>query len=152
MVRSPTFPSDIDPEDTPQARAKAAARKAAKAAAIAETYSQGARAAVAEVVASPDPKSGDDLKLRELVQAVAEAGDFKKPQTKAVIEATLNVLGEALAAGRDINLPGLGKAKVKRSKLANGRRVSELRLRQDLPSPSAHDPRTDRVAEDDEEG
>ena len=151
MAKVPNIVSEIDPEDTPQAKAKAAARKAAKAAAIAETYVSAGKSRTKDVVTPPDSDQMEDLKLRELLQAVADAGDFKKPQAKPVIEATLVALGEALAAGRDLNLAGLGKVKVKRSKVANGRRVSELRIRQDITPGSKTKSATDRVAEGDED-
>lgn len=149
MANSPTSDTEAD-DDTPQAKAKAAARKAARAAAIAETYTAGGGITPADPVGDVSPRVVDDLKMRELVDAAVEAGDLKKPAAKAAIESALKVLGAALADGRDVNLPGLGKVKIKRSKVTNGRRVLELRLRQNADDHILKGPGTDGVAEDDE--
>ena len=57
---------------------------------------------------------------------------FHPQQMKPAIEAAMEVLGAALTEGRDVNLPGLGKMKIKRSKTTEGRRVIEMRLRQNM--------------------
>ncbi|WP_136637505.1 HU family DNA-binding protein [Pseudooceanicola onchidii] len=148
MANIPTDPSDDTDDQTPQAKARDAARKAAQAAAIVETY-----AAQVPVAASGGPVRAmppavatdlDTLKLRELVEVAAGSGDLKKPAAKAAIESALAVLGTALAQGREVNLPGLGKVKIKRSQLKNGQRITELRLRQKLDGEDGNQ----RVAED----
>ena len=159
-------PSDLaETDDTPEAKAKAAARKAARAAAIAETYAnagdKAGKSASAlkpervKPIAEPAPKSApvlstepDALKLRDLLNDALEGRGLKRSEAKQAIEAALTVLGAALADGRPVNLPGLGKLTMKRSKVVKGRRVSELRLRQKLEEPGA----TERVADSDEEG
>lgn len=141
--------ADMATGETPQAKAKAAARKAAQAAAIAETYTAGGGITPAETVEAA-PSELEELKMRELVQAAVEAADLKKPAAKAAIETALGVMGKALADGRDVNLPGLGKVKIKRSKVTNGRRVSELRLRQNIEVADSDDDGDERVAEDNE--
>ena len=56
------------------------------------------------------------LKLKALIEAVAEQTQVRKKDSKAVVEATLAALGEALARGDDLILPPLGRARVGRSK------------------------------------
>lgn len=154
-------PQDIpDDADTPEAKAREAARKAAQAAAIAEVYAARSAPPVpptapaaavdpvphvaapkaqvtgADAVDAADAANTDDpLRLRDLVRAAVDTHDMRRSDAKAAIEAALATLGEALAEGRDVNLPGLGKIKIKRSKLRNKQRVSELRLRQKLDAP-----------------
>lgn len=155
MARTPDTSAEESSDETPQAKAKAAARKAARAAAIAETYSTGG-SPDALIPESPVPaQSGtgsEELKLRDLIEGAAATGEVKKSDAKAAIRAALAVLGEALAEGRDVNLPGLGKVKTKRSKVTKGRRVSELRLRQNVEEKDTAPAANERVAEEDEEG
>lgn len=74
--------------------------------------------------------SAPDLKKTDLVDAVVELSGIKKKFAKPAIEAALEVLGEALAEGRDLNLRPLGKVKIQKSKeLANGT-VITARIRQ----------------------
>ena len=131
-----------DPEKDAKAKARQAARKAARAAADIR----------GDDAPAPDEQAQDgDLKLRDLVQAVVGRTEVKRPEARAAVEAALAVLGEAISAGRDVNLPGFGKSKVKRAKEQGNRRVIELRLRQDMPAAGGTDTVTERVADDDEE-
>jgi hypothetical protein len=159
MAKKPTDMADAGAAETPEAKAKAAARKAARAAAIAEAYAgSGGKSSLAPErvtpIADPAPENPpvlstepDALKLRDLLNDALEGRDLKRSDAKQAIEAALTVLGAALADGRPVNLPGLGKLSMKRSKVVNGRRVSELRLRQKLAEPAG----TERVAADDED-
>lgn len=56
------------------------------------------------------------LKLKELVDAVAAATGGKKPEVKPLVEATLAALGKALATGRAVAAPPLGKIRVVKTK------------------------------------
>lgn len=56
------------------------------------------------------------LRKKELVDLVAETAALAKKDAKAAVEAVLQILGEALAGGKDVNLPPLGKARVSRQK------------------------------------
>lgn len=56
------------------------------------------------------------LKRKELIARVTEQSGAKKKDVRAVVEATLKVLGDALAAGETLALPPFGKAKVNRQK------------------------------------
>lgn len=73
------------------------------------------------------------MKKKELIdKAVARSG-IKKKDAKLVVEALLAEVGEALAAGRDLNLPPLGRVRINRQKeLANGR-VIIVKVRQNTP-------------------
>lgn len=74
--------------------------------------------------------SGPELKKVDLIEKVVERSDVKKRYAKPSIEAALQVLGEALAEGRPLNLPGFGKLKVQKVKdVANGK-VMNVRIRQ----------------------
>ncbi|WP_375172719.1 HU family DNA-binding protein [Pseudooceanicola sp.] len=146
MARKPVPPSAPEESVSP---ARLAAQKAAKAAAIVDAYTTRARSEPGQ--AARPATQAEDLRLRELVDAAVAARGLRKAQAKPAIEACLEVLGAALAEGREVNLPGLGRLKIKRSKETDGRRVMELRLRQTLSAQSVTKRGTERVAEDDEE-
>jgi nucleoid DNA-binding protein len=56
---------------------------------------------------------GAGLKMKDLVEQVAKAAaGGKKKGVKEIVEATLAALGNALAKGEAVNLPGFGRAKV----------------------------------------
>ena len=76
--------------------------------------------------------TGTTLRKKELIEAVTERSGVKRRDAKAALEAALVILGEAIAEGQQINLPGLGKLKVTRTKkLANGE-VFMTRIRQPI--------------------
>jgi nucleoid DNA-binding protein len=66
--------------------------------------------------ATKPPKAEHTLRLKDLVDAVSAATGTKPKTARAVIEATLVALGDALAKGSDLNLPALGKAHVTRQR------------------------------------
>ncbi|WP_435312685.1 HU family DNA-binding protein [Primorskyibacter sedentarius] len=81
------------------------------------------------------------LRKKELIDLVVERCPVKKRDAKPAIEAALAVLGEALSKGREVNIPPLGKIKVKRSKRVGNAQISTLHLRQaDRPTATADDP------------
>jgi nucleoid DNA-binding protein len=92
-----------------------------------------------------------DLKNKELVDEAVTRSGIKRRDAKPSIEAAMAVLGDALAQGREVNLPGFGKVKVKRMKTNGARRILELRMRQNIDSgnAAARDAK-DGVAEPDE--
>ena len=72
----------------------------------------------------------DEMRKEHLLDEVAKRSGAKRKDVKPIVEAMLEVLGEALGEARDVNLKPLGKIKVARTKqVANGR-VIQLRLRQ----------------------
>lgn len=80
-----------------------------------------------------------DLRKKELIDLVVERSGAKKRDAKPAIEATLAVLGEMLASGRELNLPPLGKVRINRvEEKANGR-VIICKLRQ--PRAAASEPK-----------
>ncbi len=52
------------------------------------------------------------LKMKDLIERVVKATGGKKKGVKEIVEATLATLGDALAKGEAVNLPGFGRAKV----------------------------------------
>ncbi|GHE02856.1 hypothetical protein GCM10008024_24050 [Allgaiera indica] len=69
------------------------------------------------------------LLKRELFARVVAATDAKKPQVKQIVEATLAIIGQALADGEALNLPPLGKVRIVRSRDAGSAEVITLKLR-----------------------
>ena len=74
--------------------------------------------------------SAPALKKRELFQLVADRSGLRKNQVKPAVEAMLDVLGAAIAEGRELNLEPFGKLKHQRSKDTNNARVTVAKIRQ----------------------
>lgn len=88
---------------------------------------------------APEP-AGGLIKLKDLIDSVATRTGGKKPEVKAVVEATLAALGEALATGKALVVPPLGKLRVVKNKgpaltlklrLADGAKAAGLTLADD---------------------
>jgi len=76
-----------------------------------------------------DVKINTALRVKDLVDRVSNAGNFKKKDVRDIVEATLAELGRALEAGVVLNLPPFGKLRVGRTRdLANGSMMT-LKLR-----------------------
>ncbi|GAB4284644.1 MAG: hypothetical protein Kow0058_03830 [Roseovarius sp.] len=109
---------------------KGAVKSAAKArggAAKAVAKATGAKATGAKATGAKGAAAvaAEELKKKELVAAVVERTGTKKKSAKPVVEATLAILGEAIAAGRVLNLQPLGKITARRSnENARARHVS----------------------------
>ncbi|MFN3208893.1 MAG: HU family DNA-binding protein [Roseovarius sp.] len=71
-----------------------------------------------------------ELKKPELLRLVADRADLNKNKVKPVVEAMLEVLGEALAEGRELNLKPFGKIKINRQKDVGNARVTVAKIRQ----------------------
>lgn len=69
------------------------------------------------------------LKKQELVERIVKASGAKKKDVKLIIEAALGVLGDALSAGEELNLPPLGKMKVNRQREEGNAEILILKLR-----------------------
>lgn len=90
------------------------------------------------VVGSDAPAArADTVKLKNLIESVASATGGKKADVKATVEATLAALGEALATGKSLAVPPLGKLRVVKNKgpaltlklrLADGAKAAGLAL------------------------
>lgn len=108
--------------------------------------------------AAPDPApaaapvarvKGPTLKIKDLVSRVAEATGGKKKGVREMVEATLAVLGDALAKGEDLNLPGLGRTRIARTSEKDGASLMTLKVRR-----GAHRKKEEKepLAEEEEEG
>ncbi|MEO0484954.1 MAG: HU family DNA-binding protein [Pseudomonadota bacterium] len=81
-------------------------------------------------VASEEPgEESQELRKKELVARVAEISGLRKGQVRAAIEATLQVLGEGVAEGKQMNLEPLGKLKVTKERDVGTSNMYVCRLR-----------------------
>ena len=85
--------------------------------------------AVKEATASDD----GTIRKKDMIERVTEASGVKRRDAKAVLEATLAELGKAIAAGEEMNLPGLGKIKVNRTQEQANGTVYICKVRQPQP-------------------
>lgn len=76
---------------------------------------------------------GVEMKKQELLNKVADRAEMRKNQVKPVVEAMLEILGETLREGRNLNLPDLGKVKQNRVKESPVARVIIAKIRQRKP-------------------
>lgn len=72
------------------------------------------------------------LNKRELIDEAVLRSGVKKKDAKPVVEALLAILGDTVAAGRDLNLKPFGKLHVNRSDIRSNGTVHVCRLRQPL--------------------
>ena len=77
------------------------------------------------------------LKLKELVETVVDRTGQRKGEVRTAIQAALAVLGDALAEGKDVNLPPLGKLKVTRAKETPRGQAMVVKLVQNRRAPDA---------------
>lgn len=70
------------------------------------------------------------LRKKELIDAVVERSGVRKKFAKPVVETMMEVLGEAIGEGRDLNLPPFGKVKQQRTKDTANVRVTVAKIRQ----------------------
>ncbi len=91
------------------------------------------------------------LKKPELIEAVVARSNVRKKFAKPVIEAMMEVLGEAIAQERELNLEPLGKVKYNRAKEDEKARVLHTRIRQNKPAAPARESGKETLAERDEE-
>jgi len=90
-----------------------------------------AKAPEPKVVQLIDPVVSDpELKKKELVELVVERTGVKKRDAKPSVEAALAILGEAIAAGREMNLPPLGKIRINRTADHGNTKVTICKIRQ----------------------
>ena len=71
-----------------------------------------------------------EMKKQELMAKVVERSDVAKKHAKPVIEAMLEVLGEAIGEGRELNLQPFGKLKHNRIKDTPAARIIVAKIRQ----------------------
>lgn len=70
------------------------------------------------------------MKKKELIDLVVTRSGIRKKSAKPVVEAMLEVLGEAVAEGREFNLQPLGRLRINRSVVRPNGRVTVCKLRQ----------------------
>lgn len=70
------------------------------------------------------------LKKPELIDMIVERSGVKKRDVKPALDAALQILGEVLADGREMNLPPLGKVRLNRMKQLSNARVLNCKIRQ----------------------
>lgn len=118
---------------TKPAAKKTTAKSAPPVSAIAGNAPIAAKTATPAVVNAPQPVVlGPMLRKKELIEKVVDRAGIKKKDAKPVIEAMLSVLGEALTEHREINLPELGRIKVRKEKMLPNGRVMITKIRQPL--------------------
>ena len=95
----------------------------------------------ATVVSETTPTTTEPMmKKRELLNLVVERSGVRKKFAKPAVEAMMEILGEAIAEGRDLNLPPMGKIKQQRTKEASNVRVTVAKIRQTKKAaPTARD-------------
>ncbi|WP_297767638.1 HU family DNA-binding protein [uncultured Roseovarius sp.] len=99
----------------------------------------GAASSITPVIVSdtvPDD-AGPEMKKQELLSKVLERVETKKKFAKPVVEAVLEVLGNALADGRELNLEPLGKVKQNRVRDAANAHIIIAKIRQPKKSGKA---------------
>jgi nucleoid DNA-binding protein len=69
------------------------------------------------------------FRLKDLLEAVANATGGKRPEVKKTVEATLAGLADALKRGSDLNLPPLGRIRVAKAAGKDGAPAMTLKLR-----------------------
>ena len=70
------------------------------------------------------------MRRKDMLDRVANRSGMKKKDIRPVLDAVLSEIAEALAKGQDVNLPPLGKLKVRKVKQQENAQVTILRLRQ----------------------
>lgn len=125
--RTPKSPADKPAKPAKPAKAEKAAKPAAPPRA---GEGRPAAAKAAKAKDNAPAKAGADatvtVKLKDLVDQVATASGLKKPEAKKAVEATLSVIGGALARNASLAVPPLGKLRVAKS--AGGTLTLKLRL------------------------
>lgn len=81
-----------------------------------------------------------ELKKKELIEAVVERSGIRKKYAKPAVEAMIDILGEAITEGRELNLQPMGKITRKRTKDTANARVTMARIRQSKAAGPAFDP------------
>ncbi|QPZ91064.1 HU family DNA-binding protein [Thioclava electrotropha] len=79
---------------------------------------------------APEPSEAKALvRKRSFVDRVMVEAGVKRGEAKAMSEAVLKVLGEALSEGEELSIPPLGKLKINRQFEKNGDEILVVKLR-----------------------
>ena len=96
---------------------------------------------------TPTVVTSTELKKRELIDEVVNRSGVRKKFAKPAIEAMIDVLAEAIAEGREVNLQPFGKIKHQRTKDTSNARITVAKIRQSKTAGPALDP-ADRADDD----
>ncbi|MEM8774855.1 MAG: HU family DNA-binding protein [Pseudomonadota bacterium] len=77
-----------------------------------------------------------ELRKRELMHLVSEKTGLQRNKVRPAVEAAIEVLGEAILAGRQVNIPPLGKIKPKRTREFADTKITVAKIRQNKPDQS----------------
>ncbi|WP_320179043.1 HU family DNA-binding protein [Roseovarius pacificus] len=88
-----------------------------------------------------------ELKKKELIDMVTDRAGVKKKFAKPVVEAMIDILGEAIAEGRELNLQPLGKLKHQRTKETPNARITVAKIRQSKSASPALEHGADKAKE-----
>lgn len=77
------------------------------------------------------------MRKKELIDAIVQRTGLKKREVRPVVESMLGVVGEALAGGRELVVPPLGKLRIHKKKTTAKKRILFAKLHQNLPPESA---------------
>lgn len=124
MSTSKTTPSKVTRTKKTAVKAKVTSAPPGKTAPP-ETAAPGAPATSADLA--------NALRKKELVDRVVARTGAKKRDAKPIVEALLSELGEALADGRSLVLPPLGRVRINREKQLTNGRVIVAKIRQNNP-------------------
>lgn len=93
------------------------------------------------------------LRVKDLIERVTMAGDFKKKDVRDIVEATLVELGKALDQGYALNLPPFGKMHIRNSRaIDNGASAMTLKVRRGPAKAAASTTEKEALAEANEAG
>lgn len=136
----------------PTPKKPAAAKAAAKPARAKPAAKPAATAAAAKKVDDTPVVRvrGPSLRIKGLVDHVTEATGVKKKDVKAVVEATLAALGDALGRSEELNLPGFGRSRVARTVEKDGASHLTLKIRRG-PHKKRENNDNDALADDGED-
>lgn len=145
-----TAPLKADPQTAEQAAPKASPAQSAAETLASPSEAGSAKPSLSIVTDIKPSSAGEEIKKKDLIDLVVERSGLKKKDAKPAVEAVIDILGELMAEGRDLNLPPLGKVKHQRTRDTANARIIMLKVRQGKSVSSAHDKAKESVADDDE--
>jgi nucleoid DNA-binding protein len=101
-------------------------------------------ALVPKVIAVSKPVVNEpDMRKKELIDLAVARSGIKKKYAKPTVEAVLEILGEAISDGRELNLQPFGKLRINRMEEKSNGRVIICKLRQStVTKPKSNVPET----------
>ena len=106
-----------------------------------------------KAAAKPDPKpelavtpDAPVMRTKDLVEAIAPNVSVKRKDLRPLMEAVFKAMGDALAEGKSLNIPPLGKILVKKERKGENADTIVLRLRRQHASVKA----AESLAEDED--